>query len=143
MNDFVSRKLPPVAEICVVSMALVIAGGIYMAAHLPKKPPLTLAEVLACLGGALVLANVTLLARLGDFAWSRFFLVAKWALAAYVVISGMLEFVFVYDGTRGASLVLMTCMLAIFAVDIPVLLAFSVARYEEVAPRPSGAGEPA
>jgi Tfp pilus assembly protein FimT len=38
----------------------------------------------------------------------------------------MLEFIFVLDGTRGATLVLMTFMLAVFAVDVPVLLAFSV-----------------
>jgi hypothetical protein len=42
----------------------------------------------------------------------------------------MLEYVFVLDGTRGSTLVVMTVMLAIFAVDVPVLLAFSVARYQ-------------
>jgi hypothetical protein len=129
------RRLPPVAELAVASMALVIAGGVYMAAHLPRRPPLMLAEVLACLAAALVFTNVALLLRLESFAWASFFLVVRWALLAYMVIAGMLEFVFVYDGTRGASLVLMTCMLAIFAVDIPVLLGFSVARYQQVPAR--------
>lgn len=135
MTDLLARKLPPVAELCVGSMALVIAGGVYMAAHLPKRPPLSVAEVLAGLAGALMVANVALLARLEAFAWAIFFQVVKWALLAYALIAGMLEFVFVYDGTRGASLVLMTCMLAIFAVDIPVLLGFSVARYQPPSPR--------
>jgi len=133
MSERPQPKLPPVAELCVASMALVISGGTYMASHLPKKPPLTVAEVLACLAAAIVFANVALLLRLENFAWHSFFLVVRWALLAYFVIAGMLEFIFVYDGTRGASLVLMTCMLAIFAVDIPVLLAFSVARYQEPA----------
>ena len=46
------RRLLPVAEVAVASMVLVIAGGIYMAAHLPARPPLGLAEVLTGLGGA-------------------------------------------------------------------------------------------
>jgi hypothetical protein len=125
------RRLPPVAEVAVGSMALVIVGGIYMAAHLPARPPLGVAEVLACLAGAAALANVAQLLRIRDFAWSSFFLVGKWAFLAYLVIAGMLEYVFVLDGTRGGSLVLMTCMLAIFALDVPMLLAFSVARYQE------------
>jgi hypothetical protein len=124
------RRLPPVAEVCVASMMLVIAGGIWMAAHLPAKPPLAPAVVLVAISGALVVVNAGLLLRLRDFAWRSFTLVAKWAFVAYLVIAGMLEYVFVLDGTRGASLVLMTCMLAIFAVDVPALLAFSVARYQ-------------
>jgi hypothetical protein len=128
--DLVGRKLPPVAEIAVLSMALVIAGGIFMAAHLPAHPPLGLAEVLLVLAAVVLAANVVLVARLRDFAWASFFLVAKWSLLAYLVIAGMLEYIFVFDGTRGQILVVMTCMLAIFAVNVPMLLAFSVARYQ-------------
>ena len=47
----------------------------------------------------------------------------------------MLEFVFVLDGTRGTMLVVLTLMLAFFAVDIPLILAFSVARSETVSPQ--------
>ncbi len=46
------------------------------------------------------------------------------------VIAGMLEFVFVRDGTGGSMLALVTVSLVIFAVDIPVLFAFSVARFQ-------------
>ena len=99
--DFVNRKLPPVAEIAVVSMALVIIGGIFMAAHLPAHPPLGFAEVLLVLAGVVLVTNVVLLARLQDFAWASFFLVAKWSLLAYLVIAGILEYIFVFDGTRG------------------------------------------
>jgi hypothetical protein len=131
-TDLANRKLPPVAEIAVVSMALVIVGGIYMAAHLPAHPPLGFAEVLLVLAAAVLVANVVLVARLRDFAWASFFLVVKWSLLAYLVIAGMLEYIFVFDGTRGQILVVLTCMLAIFAVNVPMLLAFSVARYQPV-----------
>jgi hypothetical protein len=130
--DLVNRKLPPVAEIAVVSMALVIVGGIFMASHLPAHPPLGFAEVLLVMAAVVLVTNVVLLARLRDFAWASFFLVAKWALLAYLVIAGMLEYIFVLDGTRGQILVVMTCMLAIFAANVPLLLAFSVARYQPV-----------
>jgi hypothetical protein len=43
----------------------------------------------------------------------------------------LLEFVFVLDHTRGASLVVLTFSLVVFALDIPLLMAFSVARYQE------------
>ena len=70
------------------------------------------------------------MARLRDFAWDTFFLVGKWALLAYAVIAGLLEYVFVLDRTPGDVLLLLTVALAVFAVDIPLLFAFSVARYE-------------
>jgi hypothetical protein len=126
------RALPPVAEVAVASMALVIIGGIYMAAHLPANPPLGVPVGSLIAAGLLVLANLAQLARLRKFAWPTFFLVGKWSLVAYLVITGMLEYIFVLDGTRGATLVVMTIMLAVFAVDVPVLLAFSVARYQPV-----------
>ena len=77
-----------------------------------------------------------MLLRLPDFAWDRFFQVSGWALVAYVVIAGMLEFVFIIDQTRGALLVLMTTILVIFALDIPIVLGFSVARYQETGGSP-------
>jgi mannitol-specific phosphotransferase system IIBC component len=48
----------------------------------------------------------------------------------------MLEFVFIIDQTRGALLVLMTTILVIFALDIPIVLGFSVARYQETGGSP-------
>jgi hypothetical protein len=116
-------------------MALVIAGGIYMGAHLPAKASLGVPIGLLVAAGVLVLVNVAQLARLREFSWSTFWLVGKWSLVAYLVITGMLEYIFVLDGTRGSTLVVMTVMLAIFAVDVPVLLAFSVARYQPIEQR--------
>ena len=52
-------------------------------------------------------------------------------LLAYLVIAGMLEYVFVYDDTRGTQLLILSLMLLVFAVNIPMLLAFSVARFQD------------
>lgn len=128
------RQLPPVAEVAIASLALIVVGGIYLAAHLPRHAPLGLAVGLLAAAGVLLAGNVTALSRVRDFAWDKFFLVGRWALLAYVVIAGMLEYVFVLDHTRGSQLVVLTLMLAVFAVDIPLLLAFSVARYQPAGP---------
>lgn len=133
--DPIDRKLPPVATVCVASMALVIIGGIYLASHLPGRPPLGAAVGLLCAAGVLLLGNLAVLSRIDGFAWRIFFQVFRWALLAYCVIAGMLAYVFIFDGTRGSMLLLLIGMLAIFAIDIPILLGFSVARYQEPAPR--------
>jgi len=103
-----------------------------MGDHFPSRPPLNLSEMLLVAAAIIVVGDVVQLARVRDFAWPTFFLVGRWSLLAYLVISGMLEYVFVFDGARGASPVVMTCMLVIFAVDVPMLFAISVARYQTV-----------
>jgi hypothetical protein len=85
----------------------------------------------------LVLADVVLLARLREFAWPVFFQVAKWSLLAYSVMYGILEFTFVYDHVAGSTLVVLTLMLVVIAVDVPMLFGFSVARYAEVPEAPA------
>jgi hypothetical protein len=130
--DQPKRRLPPVTELAVASMILVVAGGIYVAAYLPATPPLVLPSVLLALSAALLLTNVAALSRVREFAWRRFFQVGRWALLAYIVTAGMLELVFILDQTPGTMILLLTCMLAIYAIDIPLLLAFSVARYDPV-----------
>lgn len=127
------EKLPPVAQLCVLSMAMVIVGGIWLAAHLPKHVPIGPSLGLLIAAGALLIANVFLLSRIRPFAWRSFFLVGRWTSLAYLLIGGMLEFIFVFDHTRGSTLVVLTLSLLVFAVDIPLLLAFSVARYQKPA----------
>lgn len=129
------RRLPPVTEVGAASMIVIAAGVIYVAAHLPKHAPLGIAVALLVVAAALQVLNAALLARISDFAWHRFFQVARWALLAYAVIAGMIEFAFVFDHTRGAQLVVMTLMLVLFMLNVPVLIAFTVARYEVTEPR--------
>jgi hypothetical protein len=124
------RRLPPVTEIGAASMIAIAGGVIYLAAYLPRHAPLGIAVALLVLAAALELTNAILLYRLTDFAWDRFFQVGRWALLAYAVIGGMIEYAFVFDKTRGAQLVVMTLMLVLFMLNVPVLIAFTVARYE-------------
>ncbi|MDA8148883.1 MAG: hypothetical protein M0Z93_08910 [Actinomycetota bacterium] len=131
--DVYGRRLPPISEMAITTIAVVVAGGVYLAAYLPRHAPLGPAYGVLALAVVLLGTNVGVLARVRPFAWGRFFSVARWALLAYLVFAGILEYVFVLDGTRGGLLVVLTCMLAIYAVNIPLLLAFSVARYQPVA----------
>jgi hypothetical protein len=125
------RRLPPVTEIAVVTMALVIIAGIYIVAHLPNEVGLALPIALVAAATALLCWNLLSLSRIRGFAWDAFFLVAKWSFLAYAVIAGMLEFVFIHDKTPGSVLTVMSASLVIFAVNIPLLFGFSVARYQE------------
>jgi hypothetical protein len=67
--------------------------------------------------------------RLQQFAWPRFFVVFRWGLLAYVISAGMIGFAFIRDHTRGAPLALVLVMLVIFALDVPLVIAFTAARY--------------
>jgi hypothetical protein len=124
------QRLPPVTELGVVSMALIVAGGISIAAKLPGAVPLGLPVALLAASATVMVANVVALSRVPGFNWPLFFSVARWALVAYCVIAAILEFVFVNDGTRGGVLVVLTLSLLVYAVHVPLLIGFTVARYE-------------
>jgi hypothetical protein len=124
-------RMPPVTEIGAASMVFVACGVIYLASYLPRRAPLWLAVVFLAAAALLLLTNVVLLARLKDFAWGRFFQVSRWALLAYLVIAGMIEYAFIVDDTPGPQLAALSAGLALFAVDVPLLLGFSVARHQK------------
>jgi hypothetical protein len=127
------RRLPPVTELGMASLALIVAGGIYLAAHLPHHVPLTPAVVLLAASMALLAANVLALARVSGFAWQRFFEIARWALLAYLVIAGMILYTFLRDHVSGGTLVVLTLSLVVFAIHVPMLIGFTVARYADPA----------
>ena len=126
------RKLPPVTQLGALSLAFVAIGVIYLAAYLPKRAPLSLAVVFLALAVAALLANGLLLARAREFAWWRFFGVLRWGVLAYAVVSGMLEYTFLYDHTHGVVLAILTCDLVLFMSNVALLLAFTVAAYQAV-----------
>jgi hypothetical protein len=126
-----ARKLPPVTQIGMTSLALIVAGGIYLSAHLPDHVPLGPAVVLLVLSAGLLALNMFLLYRVKGFPWGRFFAVAKWSLLAYVATAALIEYAFVHNHLRGGPLVVLTLSLAIFAVHVPILIGFTVARYYE------------
>jgi hypothetical protein len=77
-----------------------------------------------------VLGNVLVLSRIRAFAWWMFWKVWGWTMLAYAIIAGMLMFIFIYDRVPTGQLTLLVLTLAVFAVNIPVMLAFSVARFQ-------------
>jgi hypothetical protein len=113
------------------SLALIVAGGIYLSSHLPKHVSLVPAVALLAASALLLVANLVALARVKGFAWERFFQVGKWSLLAYLVIAGMIEYVFLRNHLSGGPLVVLTLSLVVFAVHVPTLVGFTVARYYE------------
>ena len=125
------KHYPPVTQVAMASLALIVAGGIYLSANLPEHVSLAPAVILLALSAVLMAINLLSLTRVSGFAWDRFFAVAKWSLLAYVVIGGMIEFVFVHNHVRGSTLVVLTLSLVIFAIHVPTLMGFTVARYSQ------------
>ena len=124
------RRLPPVTQVGMLSLALSVAGGIYLSAHLPERVPLGPAIVLLALSALLLAGNVLSLSRVRGFPWQRFLAVAKWALLAYAITAGLIEYAFVRNGVTGGALVVLTLSLVVYAVHVPVLIGFTVARYD-------------
>ena len=135
------RKYPPVTGIAMTSLGLIVAGGIYLSAHLPRHVPIGPAVVLLVLSALLMAYNIYSLTRVKDFPWDRFFAVAKWSLLAYLVIAGLIEYAFLKNHLSGAPLVVLTLSLLIFAIHVPTLLGFTVARYYD--PAQEAVGVPA
>lgn len=125
-----SARFAPVAEISTAALVLIVIGGIYLASYAPRRPPLTVPICLAVASAVLLAVNVVLLARTRGLAWDKFFLVGRWTLLSYVVASGLIEFAFVKDHTRGSALVVLTAMLVLFTVNVPLIISFTVARFQ-------------
>ena len=125
-----NRKGPPVTGLWMLSLALIAGGVSYLAAYLPKRAPLGPAIGLLVASAIVLGVGVVLLARQHEFAWQRFRQVAGWTFLAYIVIAGMIEYAFVYDHTHGAVLIVMTLMLVVFMLAPPLLVGFTVARFQ-------------
>lgn len=130
------RPMPPVTELGAMAMVCVAAGVIFSASYLPRKAPIAVPVVLAIAAALLLVACLLLLRRVEGFAWWRFRQVAGWALLAYAVIGGMIEYAFVFDGTRGDMLAVLSALLALFVLTVPLLIGFTVARFETAGDRP-------
>ena len=129
-EDLRQADLPPVMPIAILTLALIVSGGIFVAAQYGRPAHLTIPTILLGLAAVLLLVNAALVARIKAFAWPVFFRVLGWALLAYAVIAGILEYVFIYDHTPGRELALFSAMLVLFALDVPLMLSYSVARWQ-------------
>ena len=123
-------RRPPIWECGVAALVLVVVSVVYLAAHLPGKPNTIPVYVLLTASTLLVVAQLVLIGSLSNFSRSSFHTVAGWSLAAYIVIGGMIEYVFLRNHTSGEELALLTWGLALFVLDVPLILGFSVARYQ-------------
>jgi uncharacterized membrane protein YeiB len=125
------RRYPPFTQIGMLSLALIVIGGIYLASHIPQQVPLGLPTALLIASALLVVVNLVLLTRVPGFAWDRFFQVGKWALLAYLLTAALIEFAFLQNHVTGGPLVILTLSLLVYAIQVPALIAFTVARYED------------
>lgn len=125
------REFPKAVEVVTLSLAAVVVGGIWLGSHAPRRPPLALPTVLLVVAAVLLAAGVAMITRVAGFSWDTFVRVGRWALLAYVIAAGMIEFAFVHNHTRGTPLVVVTGMLVMFALDVPFLIATTVARYQD------------
>lgn len=125
------RRFPPVIPVVSFSLTCVVIGGIVMASYAPRKPPLGLPIALLVAAALTLLGGIGMLVRHPGFRWDMFGRVGRWALLAYLVSAGMIEFAFVKNHTRGAQLGIVTGMLVIFALSVPTLIATTVARYAD------------
>jgi hypothetical protein len=124
------RSLPPIIPVGCVALLCAVGGVIYLAASIPGHPSLIPAICLLAASAVIVGGNVVALSRLDGFAWWMFWKVWVWAMLGYAVIAGMLMYIFIYDGVPAGQLTLLLLTLAVFAVNIPLMLAFSVARFQ-------------
>ena len=129
-EDLRQADFPPVMPIAIATLVLVVAGGVFVASQYGRPAKLVVPTILAAVAVLLLIVNVVLVLRIKEFARPVFFRVLGWALLAYAVISGILEFVFIYDSTPARLLTLFTVMLVLFAIDVPLMLAYSVARWQ-------------
>lgn len=134
------QRYPPITELGMFSLGLIVAGGIYLSSHIPQHVPLAPAIALLVASTLVLVFNYVLLRRVRDFAWERFFQVGRWALLAYVITAGMIEYAFVRNHLRGGPLVILTLSLVIYALQVPTLIGFTVARYDTSDAAPPATG---
>jgi hypothetical protein len=123
-------KRPPIWECGVAALICVVISVVYLAAHIPHLPNTIPAYILLVAGTLFIVAQLVMIGSLDNFSRGSFHTVSGYALAAYIVIGGMIEYVFIKNGTRGEELALLTWGLVLFVIDVPLILGFSVARYQ-------------
>lgn len=131
MNGSAPRSYPPFTELGMFSLALIVAGGIYLSSHIPQHVPLGPAIALLIASALVAGVNIGLLTRVRRFAWGRFLQVGRWALVAYLFTAAMIEYAFLRDHLTGGPLVILTLSLLVYAVQVPALIAFTVARWDD------------
>jgi hypothetical protein len=123
---------PLVPLFCQASLGFLVCAAIILAAQIPADRHLALPVAFDSTAWALFLVGVVLTTRVKFFAWRVLRLVASRHCLVEVVIGGMLEFVFIHDHMRATILTIFTSLLVVFAMDVALLIAFTVAQYQSV-----------
>ena len=126
------RKSSPVIACIIGTVISCILAASFIIAHMPGPAPIWGSVIWVGIAAALTIVTIVLILRKRPFARKLFFTVAKWVFLYILVLTGMGEYVIVFDGTRGEPLVVMTIILLLFLVNIPMLWGFSVARHERI-----------
>ncbi len=124
-----TQMSPIIVCITLTVISCILAAGI-MIAHFPGPAPLWGSVLWIGVAAALTVVSAVLIASRKPFSRHIFFKVAKWVFLYMLVLSGVGEYVLVFDGTRGQALVALTAILLLFLINIPMLWGFSVARHE-------------
>jgi energy-coupling factor transporter transmembrane protein EcfT len=125
-----TARRAPVSELATLSLVLTVIGGVTMAAYAPRRAPLPFPIALLIAAGVLSLVGVVLMIRIARFAWKTFWQVFQWALLAYVIEAGMIGYVFVHNKTPGGHLAVLMGFLFLFATNVPLIIAFTVAIHD-------------
>jgi hypothetical protein len=120
----------PVVGCTLASIVCAFLSVGIIAAYLPRPVPLTWPVGFLIASVVLLAAALGFLLRRRSFAWWLFFRVARWVLVLTLVFTAMAVYVFVLDGTPVKTMAIMAAVLLLTAIDIPVLIGFSVARHE-------------
>lgn len=123
-------KRPPVWECGVVTLICVVVSVVLLASYIPTLPDTVPVYILLAAGTILIGVQLFLVGSMDNFSRRSFHTVGGYALIAYIVIGGMIEYTFIRNGVRGQELALLTWGLALFVLDVPLILGFSVARYQ-------------
>ena len=126
------RRLPPVVVVAMLGLTLAITGGVLVIAQIGKEPSLAVPTASMVVAIVLELSAIVMLVRIHPFAWARFLLVLRWTLLAYVIQSAVIEWSFIINDVPGRPLAVLTAGLVVFATIVPLMIAFTVARYQIV-----------
>jgi hypothetical protein len=131
MQPFAGDTKNSMVVVCitVTVISCILAAGIIIA-RFPGPAPLWGSIMWIGIAFGLTLISMVLILRRKPFAREVFFKVAKWVFLYMLVLSGIGEYVLVFDGTRGEPLVIMTIILVLFLINVPMLWGYSVARHE-------------
>ncbi len=124
-----AKTSPIIICITLTVISCILAAGI-MIAYFPGPAPLWGSVLWIGIASALTVVSAVLILSRKTFSRRLFFNVAKWVFVYMLVLSGVGEYVLVFDGTRGEALVILTAILLLFLMNIPMLWGFSVARHE-------------